>query len=68
MRVGLTWLSRTQRRGNMPARQGFRPASGVSEVPKTSVQVGTGNRIGSKTPTTRQDGFVSSGGPSPATP
>lgn len=47
MRVGLTWLSRTSRRGNMPARQGFRPASGVSEAPKTSVQVGTRNRSGS---------------------
>jgi hypothetical protein len=47
MRVGLTWLSRTSRRGNMPARQGFRPASGVSEAPKTSTQAGTGIRSGS---------------------
>lgn len=50
MRVGFTWLSRTSRRGNMPAWQGFRPASGVSEVPKTSTQLGTGIRSGSLEP------------------
>jgi len=30
MRVGLTSLSRTQRRANMPAGQGFQPAGRVS--------------------------------------
>lgn len=48
MRVGLTWLSRTSRRANMPARQGFQPGSGVSEVPKPSTQAGIGNRSGSR--------------------